>query len=96
MRRIIAGAVAGLAAGISIHPLPTRAQPQVDAVVIEATRFPDAARTLPASVTVITAQDIAASPARTLPELLSQQAGIAMRDFATMQRPRAWTCGGSA
>jgi iron complex outermembrane recepter protein len=81
MRHTIAAAIAGLAAGLSVYPLSGRAQPPVDAVVIEATRFPDTARTLPASVTVIAAEDIAASPARTLPELLSQQAGIAMHDF---------------
>src|SRR5262245_66688494 len=74
-------AIAGLAAGLSVCSFSTRAQRPLDAVVIEATRFPDNARTLPASVTVLTAEDIAASPARTLPELLSQQPGIKMTDF---------------
>ena len=74
--------VAATFAALAVLPVPWCVQAQsVDAVVIEATRFPEAARTLPASVTVITAEEIAASPARTLPELLSQQAGIAMRDF---------------
>ncbi len=80
MRNPIAGTLAGLAVSLIACPPCFGAQP-ADAVVIEATRFPEVARTLPASVTVLTAEDIAASPARTLPELLSQQAGITMRDF---------------
>jgi iron complex outermembrane recepter protein len=54
---------------------------QDDAVVIEATRFPEDVRRLPASVTVISEDDIARSAARTLPELLSGEAGITMKDF---------------
>ena len=80
MRHATARALAGFAVLLATVPPYVRAQP-ADAVVIEATRFPEAVRTLPASVTVLTAEDIAASPARTLPELLSQQAGITMRDF---------------
>jgi iron complex outermembrane recepter protein len=80
MRHAVAGAFAGLNFLLAVHAPCAGAQP-VDAVVIQATRFPEAARTLPASVTVLTAEDIAASAARTLPELLSQQAGIAMHDF---------------
>jgi iron complex outermembrane receptor protein len=80
MRNPIAGTFAGFAISLIAYPPLTGAQPS-DAVVIEATRFPEVARTLPASVTVLTAEDIAASPARTLPELLSQQAGITMLDF---------------
>jgi len=52
-----------------------------DSVVVNATRFPEDARRLPASVSVITPDDIANSAARTLPELLSEQVGIATRDF---------------
>src|SRR5512134_565912 len=54
---------------------------QSDAVVINATRFPEEARRLPASVTVLTAEDIQKSAARTLPELLSEQVGVTMKDF---------------
>jgi iron complex outermembrane receptor protein len=54
---------------------------QTDAVVINATRFPEEARRLPASVTVLSAEDIQKSAARTLPELLSEQAGLTMKDF---------------
>jgi len=54
---------------------------QEDAVVVSAWRFPEDARRLPASVTVLTAEDIARSSARTLPELLSEQVGISMIDL---------------
>jgi iron complex outermembrane receptor protein len=54
---------------------------QQDAVLVEATRFPQDVRRLPASTTVITAEDIARSPARTLPEVLSGEVGITMRDL---------------
>ena len=60
MRFTTAGLVAGL--------LLSAAQAQD--VVITAPRFPEEVRRLPASVTVITAADIAASAARTVPELL--------------------------
>jgi iron complex outermembrane receptor protein len=60
--------------------LPAWAQAE-DAVLVTATRFPEDARRLPASVTVISAEDIATSAARTLPELLSEQVGITMKDF---------------
>jgi iron complex outermembrane receptor protein len=52
-----------------------------DAVLVNATRFPEEVRKLPASVTVITAEDIAQGAARTLPEVLQSQAGITMKDF---------------
>jgi iron complex outermembrane receptor protein len=58
-----------------------RALAQSDAVVIQATRFPEDAQRLPASVTVISAEDIRKSAARTLPELLQEQAGVTMKDF---------------
>src|SRR4051812_4809652 len=54
---------------------------QQDAVVVDATRFPEDVRRLPASTTVITAEDIQRSAARTLPELLTNQVGITMQDF---------------
>jgi iron complex outermembrane receptor protein len=50
-------------------------------VVITAPRFPEEIRRLPASVTVITEEDIKQSAARTLPELLSSEVGITMKDF---------------
>ena len=52
-----------------------------DSVVVNATRFPEDARRLPASVTVLTAEDIARSAAKTLPDLLAEQVGITLKDF---------------
>ncbi len=52
-----------------------------DAVIIEATRFPEDSRRLPASVTVIEERDIARSAARTLPELLAEQAGLTLSEL---------------
>jgi len=49
-----------------------------DGVVVDATRFPENVRRLPASTTVISAEDIAKSSARTIPELLQEQTGITM------------------
>jgi len=59
----------------------SQASPADDAVTVTATRFPQSAATLPASVSVIGADEIARSGARTLPELLSEQAGIVTRDL---------------
>ena len=49
--------------------------------VVTATRFPEVEPERPANVTVITAQQIAASPATTLPELLAREAGLYARDL---------------
>jgi len=50
------------------------------AVVVTATRFPENALEAPIGMTVITAQQIAESTARSLPALLAQEAGIVTRD----------------
>ena len=52
-----------------------------DSIVVDALRFTEDARRLPANVTVIGQDDIAKSAARTLPELLQEQVGITMKDF---------------
>ncbi len=52
-----------------------------DSIVVNATRFPEDARRLPASTTVISAEDIQKSAARALPELLQEQVGITIKDF---------------
>jgi iron complex outermembrane receptor protein len=70
-----------LAALAMLAAFALRALAQSDAVVINATRFPEDAQRLPASVTTITADDIQKSAARTLPELLQEQAGVTMKDF---------------
>lgn len=72
MRSIAAGILAGLFFSVCHAE---------DAVVVEATRFPEEVRRLPASTTVITADDIARSAARTLPELLNEQVGFTAKDF---------------
>jgi iron complex outermembrane receptor protein len=53
----------------------------LDEVVVTATRFSDTLGNKPVNMTVITADDINKSSARTLPELLSEQAGISVRDL---------------
>jgi len=72
--RAAAGLLAAACASVSIA--------QQDAVVVNATRFPEDVKRLPASTTVITADDIQRSAARTLPELLSSQVGITMTDLS--------------
>lgn len=67
-------------AAVAAFALPVYAQ-QEDSVVVTATRFSEDVRRLPASISVITADDIQKSAARTLPELLQEQAGITMNDF---------------
>jgi iron complex outermembrane receptor protein len=54
---------------------------QGEEVVVTATRFSDRFVDTPVNVTVITAEDIQASTAKTVPDLLSEQAGIAIHDF---------------
>lgn len=54
---------------------------QEEVLTVTATRFPDDARRLPANVTVLSAGEIAASAARTVPELLAEQVGITLKDF---------------
>lgn len=53
----------------------------LDEVVVTATRFTDTLGNKPVNMTVITADDINKSSARTLPELLSEQSGISVRDL---------------
>jgi iron complex outermembrane recepter protein len=73
MRHATAGILAGLCVSVCFA--------QDDAVVITATRFPENVRRLPASVTVISEEEIARSPARTIPELLNSQVGFTMKDL---------------
>jgi len=73
MRQLLAGLAAGCCISMCFA--------QEDAVIVTAPRFPDEIRRLPASVTVIGAEDIAKSAARTLPELLNEQVGFTMKDL---------------
>jgi len=73
--------IAALASAAALaFSMPLHSQ-QDDRVEVTATRFPDDARRLPANVTVLTAEDIAKSAARTVPELLAEQVGITLKDF---------------
>lgn len=74
--------IVGVAALLcAVTPLAYAATDNLDEVVVTATRFMDKSADKPINVTVITREDILQSSARTLPELLSVQAGISMRDF---------------
>lgn len=65
----------------AVTPLAYAATDSMDEVVVTATRFKEKSADKPINVTVITRDDIQHSSARTLPELLSTQAGISMRDY---------------
>ena len=73
MRTTVAGLLAGLSAFACLA--------QDDAVLITAPRFPQYVAELPASITVIPAEEIARSSARTLPELLGNEVGFTTKDF---------------
>ncbi|MBI3068443.1 MAG: TonB-dependent receptor plug domain-containing protein [Betaproteobacteria bacterium] len=80
MRFIRMLAALGSAAVFSAHA----AEPvslTTEEVVVTATRFKERYIDTPVNVTVITADDIRQSAARTLPDLLSEQAGITIHDF---------------
>jgi iron complex outermembrane recepter protein len=70
-----------LAAQSARDDAPVNQAPDDAAVIVNATRFPEDVRRLPASTTVISAEDISRSAARTLPELLSGEVGLTMKDF---------------
>lgn len=65
----------------AITPWAQAATDTLDEVVVTATRFKEKSADKPINVTVITQDEIRQSSARTLPELLSVQAGITMRDL---------------
>lgn len=52
-----------------------------NAVIVTSTRLAEEAGRLPAAVTILSAEDIRRSPARTLPELLALEAGITRRSL---------------
>ncbi|WZB66768.1 TonB-dependent receptor plug domain-containing protein [Achromobacter xylosoxidans] len=73
--RRYAGALLCSALG-PVAPSKPPPAPELDTVTVTAQRVPSDGRTLPVSISVITAEDIAASSARTMQDLLSTQAGI--------------------
>lgn len=56
-------------------------QINLDEIVVTATRFKDTYADKPVNVTIISNEDIKKSSARTVPELLSEQSGISVRDL---------------
>ncbi len=73
-RSFIAALLAALA------PLSLAQNSEEPAVVVTATRFPEHRLDAPIGMTVITAQQIAESTAKSLPELLAHEVGIVTRD----------------
>lgn len=72
-------------------PLYAMAATSVDhpAVIVTSTRLADDSTHLPASVSVITAENISSSPAATLPELLALEAGVTTRSLYGNHAARA-------
>ena len=54
---------------------------ELSPVVVTATRFADRVDDKPVNMTVITGEDIRRSAAKTVPDILSEQAGIQIHDF---------------
>lgn len=66
----------------TLSPLAYAAEESnLDEVVVTATRFNESLSNKPVNISVITQEDINKSSARTLPELLSEQAGISVRNL---------------
>ena len=74
--RRYAGALLCTAPAIAAAQQTASPAPELDSITVTAQRVPTDGRTLPVSISVITAQDIAASSARTMQDLLSTQSGI--------------------
>jgi iron complex outermembrane receptor protein len=80
MKAFLMGAAAGvLAAGLATAADKPAAL--LDPVVVTATRFKDRYDDKPVNVTVISAEDMQRSAAKTVPDLLAEQAGIHIHDF---------------
>ena len=71
---------AAAALSFLLCPMVAAAQGNDDAVVVTATRFPERVLGVPVGVRLITADDIARSAARTLPEILGQLGGLYVRN----------------
>jgi iron complex outermembrane recepter protein len=77
MTTFVAAAAAGINLAQAAEPPVTIGPP----VIVTTTRFAETTGQPTPGVTVITAEDIRNSPAKTVPDLLSQQAGISVRDI---------------
>jgi iron complex outermembrane recepter protein len=75
------GALAAIPSHGGAEELQTQAGTVMGEVVVTASRTTEEIVTVPASVTVITAADIAATTAQTVPEVLKGLAGIQVADF---------------
>jgi len=76
MKRLLVRAVF-IGALFPVSPLSNAAE---DAVVVTATRFPERLLDAPVGLTLINRERIESSTARSLPDLLSQEAGVVIRD----------------
>lgn len=79
MKSIIPAGAAFLAAAgvLAAEPPMSRGDP----VIVTATRFEERLGDRPINMSVITREQIEASPARTVPDILSEHSGIAIHDF---------------
>lgn len=77
-KHFIAALLCAVATPVWADDTPANA---LDEIVVTATRFQDKSNRTPASVTVLSREDITRSSARTLPELLATQAGVNSRDY---------------
>ncbi len=73
--------VAAISAAVPGHAQQQKPVTMADEIVVTATRFQERYVDTPVTVSIITAEDIRNSAAKTLPDLLSEQAGITIHDF---------------
>jgi len=71
--------ITGALLGVLSLPYAAYADTPMQMLIVTPTRFPDVTGSTPVDVTVITADEIRKSAARTLPALLSEYAGIQVR-----------------
>ena len=73
--------VAAIWCAVTSSAYATTDDSTLEAVIVTGSRFEETYADKPLNVSVITREDINKSSARTIPELLSQQAGISAREF---------------
>ena len=73
--------IVALTAAVPGYAQPRKTVTIADEIVVTATRFRERYVDTPVNVSIITAEDIRNSAAKTLPDLLSEQAGITIHDF---------------
>lgn len=74
-------AIAALSAAASVVSAADLPISRTSPVVVTATRFEEPLGDKPVNMSVITSEDIRASTAKTVPDLLAEQAGITIHDF---------------